>query len=545
MAVSADFRIDQLEVSDPTGADVTPRVIERDGPPWSLDAVLAPSKAGTYRLLVRQGGKPVACRKISVGGGRSEPGSGAREAAWDRSTEAFFSAWIERLFDFPVGESVNLPSLQPVLLDPARNFLYDHFAMEEDRKIPAEPDCADLPYYLRTYFAWKNGLPLAYRACSRGSAATPPRCGAAMIVEDFVKTPASASLFTSVIRKVMDTVHSGSARTALDDDATDFYPVPLRREHLWPGTIYADPYGHILVIVKWVPQTADRNGVLLAVDAQPDNSVSRKRFWEGTFLFADDAPGAGPGFKALRPLIQVGMEGGTLRLLSNDELMELAPGQPYSEEQGELSSEDFYDIIGRLINPLGFTPEQAYEATFEALMEQLETRVSAIEHGEAYYRKHPGAVITMPKGSAIFETVGPWEDYSTPSRDLRLLIAMNVLARLPERVARYPGSFLLDGRSPDTVRSDLERLHMEHMQQNHITYRRSDGSPWRLSVAEVFARRRRFEVAYNPNDCAEFRWGAEPGSVEYATCRRHAPADQTTRMDQYRSWFREMRRPSR
>ena len=38
---------------------------------------------------------------------------------------------------------------------------------------------------------------------------------------------------------------------------------------------------------------------MLAVDAQPDNSVARKRFWEGTFLFAQ-TPSAGPGFKAYR-----------------------------------------------------------------------------------------------------------------------------------------------------------------------------------------------------------------------------------------------------
>ena len=58
----------------------------------------------------------------------------------------------------------------------------------------------------------------------------------------------------------------------------------------------------MLVLVEWVPQTASRHGILLAVDAQPDNSVTRKRFWEGTFLFANDVKSAGPGFKAFRPL---------------------------------------------------------------------------------------------------------------------------------------------------------------------------------------------------------------------------------------------------
>ena len=48
------------------------------------------------------------------------------------------------------------------------------------------------------------------------------------------------------------------------------------------------------------------------------------------------------------------------------------------------------------------------------------------------------AVVPMPEGPKIFETVGPWEDYATPSRDMRLIIAMNVLTGLPERIVQAP-----------------------------------------------------------------------------------------------------------
>jgi hypothetical protein len=41
----------------------------------------------------------------------------------------------------------------------------------------------------------------------------------------------------------------------------------------------------------------------------------------------------------------------------------------------------------------------------------------------------------MPDGAAIFETSGAWEDFSTPSRDLRLLIAIDVVQDFPDRVA--------------------------------------------------------------------------------------------------------------
>jgi hypothetical protein len=63
-------------------------------------------------------------------------------------------------------------------------------------------------------------------------------------------------------------------------------------------------------------------------------------------------------------------------------------------------------------------------------------------------------------------------------------------------------------------------------------------------VAEVLARKPAYEMAYNPNDCAEMRWGAKPGTKEYSSCRRHAPAEQRAKMKQYRIWFREARRPA-
>ena len=51
----------------------------------------------------------------------------------------------------------------------------------------------------------------------------------------------------------------------------------------------------------------------------------------------------------------------------------------------------------------------------------------------------------MPDGAKIFETTGPWEDYATPSRDMRLLIAMNVLLGLPDRIVKHPELFNLGG----------------------------------------------------------------------------------------------------
>jgi hypothetical protein len=430
-----------------------------------------------------------------------------------------------------------------VLRDRGRNFLFDYLSKGEDLQVPAEPDCADLSFFLRAYFAWKLGLPVSYRACGRGSASSPPRCDDAVIDRTFVRSAASAGAFREASRRLMDRVTSGGGRTALRDDATDLYPVPLERSALWPGTVFADPYGHTLIIVKWIPQTANRSGLLLAVDAQPDNSVARKRYWEGNFLFAQ-SPSAGPGFKAYRAPVAGGAKGGW-RLLPNDAINDRSGLPPYSLEQAGLAPGDFYARMERLINPHGLDPDAAYAATLEALMEQLETRVRSVDNGEEYMRAHPGTVVPMPRGPAIFETTGPWEDYATPSRDMRILIALKVLADLPERIRRHPELFVLRGESATAAAARIERLHAQRIRESFITYTRSDGSPWRLSLADIYARRPGLEIAYNPNDCVERRWGAAPGTPDFGTCRRQAPAGQRARMEEYRPWFREARRPPR
>ena len=38
---------------------------------------------------------------------------------------------------------------------------------------------------------------------------------------------------------------------------------------------------------------------------------------------------------------------------------------------------------------------------------------------------------------------------------------------------------------------------------------------------------------------------AKPGTEEYSTCNRHAPAGQRAQMEKYRAWFHETRRPTR
>ena len=550
LAVAERDSASELVVTGPDGRPLVTEIVRLGGPPWSLGAAIPRATEGSYRIEVRDDAAPIACRNVVVNGRHhpSAPAVGERALVWDRRTEDFYSAWIEWLFDAPMAEALDFPSLEAVLRDEKRNFLHDHLHLGEDdprgpRALRATPDCADLPYFLRAYFAWKIGLPMGVRSCGRGTATAPPRCGSVVVTAHPGDGGDRLSGFTQYARRLMDTVQSGAARTALDDDATDFYPLPLARDAIRPGAIYADPFGHTLVVVKWVPQTAERAGLLLAVDAQPDHSVARKRFWEGTFLFATDSSNAGPGFKAFRPIVRDA--GGEPRPMTNAMIATDARFVPFSDQQAQLTADQFYARMSALIDPHGLDPVRAYEETLDALVEQLETRVASVDHGERYMREHPSPALPMPEGARIFESEGPWEDFSTPSRDMRLIIAIKVLTGMPERIVRHPNLYVLSGSTPAEARGEVAALHDRRIHDRTVRYTRSDGTSWTLTVADVIDRMQAFEIAYNPNDCVEIRWGATEGSDEYAPCHKHAPAEQRARMAAYRSWFREGRRPPR
>ncbi|HRG98374.1 MAG TPA: hypothetical protein PLR99_19115 [Polyangiaceae bacterium] len=462
--------------------------------------------------------------------------------SWDPELENLYSAWIETLFDAPEGEAMSFAALHEVLRDPKRNFLHDHLGYGEDsRNAPViRPDCADLPYVLRATFAWKLGLPFAMAECSRGGGGAPPDCQG---LETQSEAPARrrappAEAFGTFVRVTLaDRVHSGSARTPFSDAESDYYPIALSWEALRPGAVFADPYGHVLVVAKRLRETKERGGVLYAVDGQPDGTVGRKRFWRGNFLFAKDPALGGPGFKRFRPLsLRAGAVSRT-----PDARLGADPRWHFSLEQASLDLEGFYDAMDDVLSPTPRDPSSALREIVVALDEQVRTRVISVENGRKFLDKR-GPSAPMPEGAKIFEAQGPWEDFSTPSRDLRLLIAIDVATGFPARVARRPGRYL--GATAD-AKARLEQELAKELAERKVQYTRSDGSPFELSLAEVVARAEAFQTAYNPNDCVEHRWGAKPGTDEHSTCRARAPAEQRARMEAVRVWFRERKRPPR
>ncbi len=465
---------------------------------------------------------------------------------WDSSMEALYSAWINALF-YGYDEDTSWPALHKVTQNKDKNFLYNYLSLDEDdparkNSLFMEPDCADNPFFLRAYFAWKLRLPFGYHLCDRGSLTKNPKTGKWITNETPVSGTNQTSIFNAFLRKVADGVHSGTARTALDDENSDYYPVPLERWALRPGTVFADPYGHTLILVSLLQQTSNKPGLLLAVDAQPDGTVGIKRFWKGNFLFNTSGVIGEPGFKTFRPITVLN---GTLHPLKNDELTKSAGIVPFSLQQRKMKTDVFYHTMERVINPRPLDPETALLDQISALYEQLKVRVTSVANGEAYCKSHPGVIIPMPSSATgIFLAGGQWENFSTPNRDLRLLIAMDAVLDFPDKVAGSPQDFNISGmKSPLQVHNMLRSILDKRTSEISISYTRSDGSVKNLTIAEILERKDAFEMAYNPNDGTEIRWGAPENSPERSTCHRYAPSRQIETMRSARVWFHKRLHP--
>jgi hypothetical protein len=265
------------------------------------------------------------------------------ERTWTEAEEFAYSEWVATLFAVEPGDPRRgWGNLGQALRDPDRNLLWGSLGLGEDDPgsafhVRARADCADVPYVLRAYYAWKRRLPLRYSLCSRGDGRVGPRCAQAKdnrnSAFDHIEDPVSRwNAFVG--QELAPVVHSGTLRTLPEDSESDFYPLPLTRDAILPGSVFVDVGRHVLVVTGW-----DENGPV-AIDGHLDGTVTLKRFTSKSFPYYRTLRTG--GFKAFRP-IEIWKE--ELGVLSNEEL-----GERLSTEQYELGSTDaFYEKISELV----------------------------------------------------------------------------------------------------------------------------------------------------------------------------------------------------
>lgn len=526
-----------LHVFDPDGHEVEASLEQGASRPLYHLSKRHPVKAGRYVAVFTEGGTIRGCKDVVVSHSKRVSVRGVEREGqrwvwypkrnWDPRSELLYAVFVQHLFH-DRDKDRTFSGLNDLLRNPNKNILYHHLNQDEEEGMNLSPDCADLPYFLRAYVAWKLELPFGYRSCGRHGriGCSEPLFSNLTAEEEAAFSREDVKAFERFLRRnVGFTVHSGTARTSAEQTMADLYPVDLSREALLPGTVFADPYGHVLLLTRFEPAHVDEHGVvhpgvLMGADAQPDATIGQRTFWEGTFLFYPDA-NKSAGFKTFVPYrIQKDAAATSLALEDASRLPR------YSLRQYEGTKEQFYETVTGLIDPLPRSKREVLDAKINALYESAKRRVVSVRVSEEDMAQHPGRVVAMPEAHRIFQTQGAWEDFSTPSRDFRLLIAIDTVMQMDLSQDQGLGAYR---------ESRLKSLGFEYM--------RSDGSPWKITLWDVVQRSERFLMGYNPNDCPEWRWGAPESSAEFATCRGRAPDVQQEKMRTVSPWFNERQRP--
>ncbi len=402
-------------------------------------------------------------------------------------------------------------------------------------------DCGRFPFLLRTYFAWKNGLPMSVvssvkavdglgsdlRYSPKGNYATSRR--------DLIQNSENRPLKGMVaIDAVMRTVGTPAYRVNAERDQPhglffDFVPAGINRTDVRPGTVIYDANGHAAIVYR-----VETDGRVRFIDAHPDNSVTRSVYGE---KFARSSPNSGGGFKNFRPLKLSGATrlsngnyiGGRITAVPMTQLASFSMEQYYGNQPSpdrhwtkarfvkNGQALGFYDWIrsSLAIGDLKYHPVEEMLNGMETLCSDLKDRVAAVDDAILHRINEKSQPYTLPDN--IFGTAGEWESYSTPSRDARLKTSFRELRTEVQRYIELyrQGSPRIVYQGTDLV-GDLRKSYEAAANACVIQYTRSDRSSVLLTYNHVALRL--WNLSFDPYQCPELRWGATD-PAEAMTCR--------------------------
>lgn len=458
-----------------------------------------------------QGGEPSGDDPLAIDGAADYWGSsssGNATSQWTEEDEEEFSDFIAQL------GTARAQGVCTTLASCLRNGDANTLFSAEDRDMEVFADCADLPYVLRAYFAYKQGLPFSFVSSISGG-----RYSSGNTVtghSDYRSYSSVRRLFQSIA----NTIHSGFYRLAPDEEDSDHYSIEVSRESIRPGTIYYDPNGHVLLVFE-----VASNGAVRMIDGHPDNSLTVTRFGEA---LARGSAAQGGGFRAWR----------SQRLESSGRVVRETNANARYFDGTEQYARSF-QVDGRTVNYHEWVryqlstngsrvrPTEEFAEMLEALCIDIQNRVNAVESNQIAAESHPGSSCSgrdfgsctgLP--SNIYGTDGAWESYSTPSRDARLKAAFRELHAfiVDTTSALDAGEARIDySGTVDSLVQDYMNIWVELGQSEcAIAYENSSGGFVELDLDQIMDRL--FDLSFDPYHCPELRWGAEMGSSEMGTC---------------------------
>ncbi|MGD0144227.1 MAG: hypothetical protein ABSC92_13800, partial [Rhizomicrobium sp.] len=233
---------------------------------------------------------------------------------WSDADEKGFGDFVQAL-----GET-NCSSSESCLRNPANPYRKTDAAF-----LDIDVDCAKLPYMLRAYYAWKNGLPFSFvdgLSGEGGDLRYTKTANRATSRHDMIDRGGGIDA-PEAIRGLLGTVYSGTYRTDAAEKRgvlSDFYAPALQPGSIHPGTIVYDVNGHVGIVYK-----IDDDGRVYYMDAHPDFTISRSVYGA---QFGQSPMRLGGGFKNWRPFKLVGAHrdsaghliGGHMAYAENDQI---------------------------------------------------------------------------------------------------------------------------------------------------------------------------------------------------------------------------------
>ena len=405
-----------------------------------------------------------------------------KRSVWTEQDEKAYSDFVERICDSKYG------NLNKFIKDPKVNPFYG----EEDKNFNLSPDCADLPYLIRAYVAYKLRLPFSYVSEISGKGGDERYSKGNKPIkfkdQDFFSSP--QQLFNQVVL-----INSGYFRMDVNSETSDHYPIKINKKNLTPGTIYYDPDGHVALVAKVLD-----NGRVRLIDAHPDKSISKP--WFGT-KFSRGNKTNGGGFKKWRQ-IRYTSEGKTVRT-QNHNLKDYSATDQYQKSYSiNGKSVGYHDYIRLSMASSNSHSDPMTEFVFmmQDIYEDIRYRALAVDvaiQKGCHLKPHPGQ---LPYN--IYGTDGIWEELSTPSRDARLKVAFREFYDTTRQMVLNAERY--DRQTARALAYNFLLKYDELSPKYYITYVNSAGRSVRLNFADV--NNRLFDLSFDPYHSIEYRWGA-------------------------------------
>jgi hypothetical protein len=443
---------------------------------------------------------------------------------WTEADEKGFGEFVRAIAESGCSTTVDC------LRDPA-----NPYRDSDPKNLKFIADCADFPYMLRAYYAWKNGLPFGWVNGIAGQAADIRFGGKAnrpVSRHDLIDRGAGIN-GVAALNNLHTTVSTATYRTDAGEQGrvlADFYSPKIAPGSIRPGTAIYDTNGHVVLVYK-----IDENGRIHYVDADPDHTVSRSMYGP---QFGQSPATLGGGFKNFRPVKLVGATqrkdgsyvGGRLVLAKDEEIADFSLEQ-YRGNDAEADGDGagalfeynghsygYFEYVRAAMSNGKFTynPVAELQASMDTICHDLKDRAFYVDVAIKDGINEKPQPARMPGNIYATDDV-EWESYSTPSRDARLknsfallyqdLSKMFIMWQNGDKRLTYAGTDL---------KRDLQQLYAQKSATCTVTYTNGAGEPVTLQFEDVV--QRLFALSFDPYHCVERRWGAT-SARELATCR--------------------------